>query len=190
MSTSSYPLRSLLGGRYRCERQIGTGGMGVVYQATDTDERFHHRQVAIKAMSKAGLSAIQAQEAESAFAQEAALLASLLHPNLPRIYDSFSECACCYLVMDYIEGSTLADLLEREGGGPLPIVRVLGWARELCDVLHYLHTRQPPVIFRDLKPSNVMLSKSGHLFLIDFGIARFFKPGQAHDTAALGSPGY
>lgn len=164
--------------------------MGVVYLATDTDERFRQRRVAVKEMSKAGFSLERAREAEAAFAGEASILIDLLHPNLPRVYDYFSEGECCYLVMDYIEGSTLAGMLEQAGGGPLPLTLVLGWAVELCDVLHYLHTCQPPVIFRDIKPANVMVSTSGHLFLIDFGIARLFKPGQAHDTVPFGSVGY
>src|SRR5579859_5178396 len=107
-----------------------------------------------------------------------------------RIYDHFTASERSYLVMDFIEGETLEDYLDHVGGGPLPLERVLTWGEQLCDVLNYLHTHQPPIIFRDLKPSNVMISGSGHIYLIDFGIARVFKPGQAHDTVALGSPGY
>jgi tetratricopeptide (TPR) repeat protein len=161
--------------------------MGAVYKALDT--RFNNRPVAVKEMSSAGLSETRIKDAEAAFERESHLLADLLHPNLPRIYDHFTENERSYLVMDFIVGETLEDYLERAQGNPIPLDQVLAWGIELCDVLSYLHNHQPPIIFRDLKPSNVMIS-NGHIFLIDFGIARIFKPGQSHDTVALGSPGY
>ncbi len=179
---------TLLKNRYRLDRLLGQGGMGAVYKAEDTS--FNNRLVAVKEMSRMGLSDVRVQEAEEAFQREANLLAGLTHPNLPRIYDNFTEEERSYLVMDFIEGETMEDYLEKVGGGPLPLEQVLRWGRELCDVLGYLHEQQPPIIFRDLKPSNVMIGKSNHLFLIDFGIARIFKPGKSHDTVALGSPGY
>jgi len=178
----------LLAGRYQLVSRIGQGGMGAVYKATDT--RFNNRPIAIKEMSSAGLPPARLQEAEAAFEREAHLLADLLHPNLPRIYDNFTENERSYLVMDFIEGETVEEYLEHVGGGPLPVETVLKWAEQLCDVLSYLHTHQPPIIFRDLKPANVMISENGHIYLIDFGIARIFKPGKQHDTVALGSPGY
>jgi len=186
-TTGSLPEQTLLNGRYKLETRIGQGGMGAVYKATDT--RFNNRALAIKEMSRAGLSPSSVQEAEAAFERESHLLADLLHPNLPRIYDHFTEAERSYLVMDFIEGLTIEDYLEQAGGGPLPLEQVLNWGIQLCDVLSYLHNHQPVIIFRDLKPSNVMMSGS-HIYLIDFGIARVFKPGQSHDTVALGSPGY
>jgi tetratricopeptide (TPR) repeat protein len=162
--------------------------MGAVYKAADT--RFNNRPVAIKEMSTSGLPAARLQEAEEAFGREAHLLADLLHPNLPRIYDHFTENDRSYLVMDFIEGQTLEEYLAKVGGKPLPIDQVMKWAEQLCDVLNYLHSHQPPIVFRDLKPANVMISDNGHIYLIDFGIARIFKPGKQHDTVALGSPGY
>ncbi|HLG65545.1 MAG TPA: tetratricopeptide repeat protein [Ktedonosporobacter sp.] len=187
-TTGTLPEQTLLSNRYQLETLIGQGGMGAVYKAVDT--RFNSRPVAVKAMSRAGLSGAYVQEAEAAFEHESHLLADLMHPNLPRIYDHFTEDERSYLVMDFIEGQTLEDYLAKAGGGPLPLDQVLAWGEELCDVLSYLHNHQPPIIFRDLKPSNVMISESGHIYLIDFGIARLFKPGQLHDTVALGSPGY
>ncbi len=179
---------TLLKNRYQLDRLLGQGGMGAVYKAVDNS--FNNRLVAVKEMSRAGLSDVRVQEAEEAFQREANLLAGLTHPNLPRIYDNFTEEERSYLVMDFIEGETMEDYLEHANGGPLPLEQVLAWGKELCDVLGYLHEQQPPIIFRDLKPSNVMIGKSGHVFLIDFGIARIFKPGKSHDTVALGSPGY
>lgn len=187
-TTGSLAQDILLAGRYQLLNRIGQGGMGAVYKAADT--RFNHRSVAIKEMSSAGLPAARLQEAEAAFEREAHLLADLQHPNLPRIYDHFTENERSYLVMDFIEGQTLEEYLERDRNGPRPLEMVVKWAEELCDVLTYLHTHEPPIVFRDLKPANVMLSSSGHVFLIDFGIARIFKPGKQHDTVALGSPGY
>ncbi len=187
-STGSLPDQTLLAGRYQLLSRVGQGGMGAVYKAADT--RFNNRPVAIKEMSSTGLTPARLQEAEAAFEHEAHLLADLLHPNLPRIYEHFAENDRSYLVMDFIEGQTLEEYLGQKGGGPLPIDLVITWAEQLCDVLNYLHSHQPPIIFRDLKPANVMISDSGHVYLIDFGIARIFKPGKQHDTVALGSPGY
>jgi tetratricopeptide (TPR) repeat protein/predicted Ser/Thr protein kinase len=186
--TGALPEQTLLIGRYQLVSRIGQGGMGAVYKASDT--RLDDRLVAIKEMSKAGMPAARLEEAEASFEREARLLGKLLHPNLPRIHDHFTENDRSYLVMDFIDGETLEEYLDKRGHGPLPVERVLNWAEQLCDVLSYLHNHQPPIVFRDLKPANVMISESGHIFLIDFGIARIFKPGQSHDTVALGSPGY
>ncbi|HEU0001072.1 MAG TPA: tetratricopeptide repeat protein [Ktedonobacteraceae bacterium] len=178
----------LLANRYQLVSCIGQGGMGAVYKAADT--KFNNRSVAIKEMSTSGLPSARLQEAEEAFEREAHLLADLLHPNLPRIYEHFAENDRSYLVMDFIDGQTLEEYLTKIGGGPLPLDQVMKWAVQLCDVLSYLHSHQPPIVFRDLKPANVMIDDSGHIYLIDFGIARIFKPGKQHDTVALGSPGY
>lgn len=117
------------------------------------------------------------------------MLAGLRQQNLPRIYDHFTEAGRWYLVMDFIEGQTLHEHLSTSNGY-LPIEEVLQIAIQLCTVLDYLHTHQPQIIFRDLKPDNIMLTRDGHVYLIDFGIARFFKPGQMKDTTAFGSQGY
>src|SRR5579885_1846405 len=163
-TTGELPEQTLLANRYRLVSRIGQGGMGAVYKAIDTN--FNDRPVAIKEMSSVCLSPSGVQEAEDAFKREAHLLADLMHPNLPRIYDHFTENDRSYLVMDFIEGETLEDYLQRANGDPMPLDQVLTWGEELCDVLNYLHTHQPPIIFRDLKPSNVMIS-NGHIFLID-----------------------
>ncbi|HEY3994287.1 MAG TPA: WD40 repeat domain-containing serine/threonine-protein kinase [Ktedonobacteraceae bacterium] len=175
--------------RYRLLHQLGTGGFGSVHQAEDL--QLGKRLVAVKEMStRTNLSAQENAEAEAAFKREALLLADLMHPNLPRIYDHFSEGGRWYLVMDYIEGVTLEEYLAHTPDGSLPLSEALDMGLQLCDVLDYLHTRQPAIIFRDLKPLNIMRNAAGHLYLIDFGIARHFKPGQMKDTVAFGSPGY
>ena len=174
--------------RYRIMNLVGTGGFGAVYKAADV--QLGDRLVAIKEMSQSNLKPNEIVEAVNAFKREALMLAGLMHQNLPRIYDHFSEGGRWYLVMDCIEGQTLEEYLNKISGSLLPLEEVLEVGIQLCAVLDYLHTRQPPIIFRDLKPANVMLTPDGMVFLIDFGIARHFKPGQTKDTIAFGSPGY
>jgi serine/threonine protein kinase len=180
--------QSILHQRYLIVGYAGRGGMSAVYQAVDTKSGNHH--VAIKEMSQGHLSTNELADATARFQQEADLLGSLHHPNLPPIYDGFSEDGRSYLVMEYIDGKTLLQMLKDSGGRPLPVAQVLDYAIQLCDVLIYLHSHHPPIIFRDLKPTNVMVTGNGHVVLIDFGIARLFKEGQAQDTVFLGSPGY
>ena len=123
------------------------------------------------------------------FRREAQLLRRLRHPNLPPVSDEFAIGDRNYLVMEYVPGSTLQQMLDR-GEGPFPESRVVAWANQLCDVLDYLHRQQPPIIFRDLKPANIMIDREGTVKLIDFGIARLFTPGKSRDTTTLGTPGY
>lgn len=179
--------QSVLAQRYMLVQVAGRGGMSAIYQAVDLKQG--RQPVAIKEMSLENLSVTERQEALVRFQQEAHLLETLSHPNLPRIYDAFSEGGRSFLVMDYIDGRTLLQLLQT-AGQPLPVEQVMNYADQLCDVLVYLHGQNPPVIFRDLKPTNVMVTQEGHVYLIDFGIARFFKEGQSQDTVVLGSPGY
>ncbi len=185
-NTGQLSARVLLKQRYRVLQTIGQGGMGAVYLAQDT--QLGDRPLAVKEMSQND--GQQAQEAIESFKREAHLLASLQHPNLPSIYDHFEDGGRWYLVMSFIQGETLEDYLERLQNHKLPLEETLRIGEVLCDVLNYLHTHQPPIIFRDLKPGNIMRSTNGHFYLIDFGIARHFKPGQAKDTANYGSAGY
>ncbi|HEX9133008.1 MAG TPA: serine/threonine-protein kinase [Ktedonobacteraceae bacterium] len=178
----------LLKERYRIINQIGQGGQATIYKGEDTE--LGNRLVAIKEMSQDGLSPNELQEAADAFKREAHMLAGLQHPNIPSIYDYFHEAGHWYFVMEFIEGETLEDYFSRAAGGTLPVKEVLDIGIQLCSVLEYLHNHQPPIIFRDLKPGNVMRAADGHLYLIDFGIARHFKPGRSRDTTALGSLGY
>jgi serine/threonine protein kinase len=160
--------------------------MAAVYQANDTRQG---NLVAIKEMSLSTVPTNERSQAIQNFLAEARILSRLNHPNLPAFTDFFTEGARHFLVMEYIDGSTLEDLLDRNKG-PFSEPRVLGWARQLCDVLEYLHNQQPPVIFRDMKPGNIMLTRSGRIKLIDFGIARLFRNRGSQDTQLLGTPGF
>ncbi|MEI7643245.1 MAG: serine/threonine-protein kinase [Chloroflexales bacterium] len=187
VGTPSQVLR-VLQGRYELTKKLGQGGMGSVYLASD--RRLSTIHWAVKEMGDDAItSPLERQHAGDAFRQEAELLASLSHPNLPRVTDHFQEGGKNYLVMEFVPGETLLSYCLHLGL-PRPLPEVLGWAGQLCDVLGYLHGQRPPVIFRDLKPANVMLTPEGQLKLIDFGIARLFKPGQSHDTQAFGTMGY
>src|SRR5436190_737771 len=179
---------ALLKQRYRILEKLGQGGFAAVYKAKDL--QFSSALRAIKEMDDRLLGSQEVQEAIAAFQQEAHMLAGLMHPNLPRIYDYFEEQQHWYLVMDYIDGATLETVLARSPQGKLPVAKVIQYALQLCTVLNYLHTQVPPIIFRDLKPGNILITSDDHLYLIDFGIARFFKQGKIKDTIVLGSPGY
>ncbi|HLX59427.1 MAG TPA: serine/threonine-protein kinase [Ktedonobacteraceae bacterium] len=176
--------------KYRLGELLGSGGMGAVYKAHDIRL---NRSVAAKVMSPVGpISTADLQDYTLLFRAEALRLANLKHSGIPHIYDHFEEATSWFLVMEFIEGETLKDYLERRGGR-LPVDEVLKIGIQLADVLHYLHTPQlnkPPIIFRDLKPANVMIAPDGQIFLIDFGIARLFTPGKSHDTFVAHSPGY
>lgn len=179
----------LLNGRYRIVRVLGRGGMGTVYLA-------HHEelddQLAIKEISGPDTTDESYQMALDLCRKESKLLFRLQHPNLPKVTDAFVEDDRFYLVMEYIDGVTLETKLREAGGRPLDPRLVAEWGLQITDVLGYLHTLNPPLIFRDLKPANIMVQANGHLKLIDFGIARRFQddPSKKKDTALLGSVGY
>ena len=178
----------LLEGRYRIVNQVGTGGFGAVYKAEDTQH--NNRLVAVKQIGLSGLMSQQVIEATDAFNREVMILSDLKHPHIPRIYGQFTDPEHWYVVMDFIEGETLEEYRVKAPGACLPLMQVLDLGIQLCSVLNYLHNHQPPIIFRDVKPANIMLTPGGNLYLIDFGVARYFKPGKARDTTALGSPGF
>lgn len=186
-ATGQLASETVLEGRYVIVNILGRGGMGAVYKALDL--RLDSLPVAIKEMSTNAVGQGNLQAAITAFKKEATMLIRLRHPSLPRISDFFSRGEDrWYLVMDYIEGETLKEIIERRG--PIPESEVLDWARQLCAILKYLHSQRLPIIFRDLKPTNIMLTPEGMIKLIDFGIARHFRPGSTSDTSAYGSSGY
>jgi len=179
----------LLHDRYRLLSRLGQGGFGSVFKAEDTLSQ--NKLLAIKEISLTGLQQQEMLDATASFNREVQVLSDLHHPGLPRLYDYFTDTEHWYLVIDFIEGETLERHLEQTIGGHfLRLIDVLSVGIQLCIILDYMHTHRPPIIFRDLKPSNVMLIPNGSIRLIDFGIARYFKPGQFKDTMAFGSSGY
>ena len=206
--------QTLCNDEYYIQRVIGHGGMGKVYLASHSElavplaikqtradaalpesvtvELDYVLQGGDLSKRPAGLASLEfpnsGGEHTDRFLREALFLARLRHPALPMLYDYFSEGGSWYLVMDYIPGPTLTDYLRQQGA--LPPLEALNYAMQLCDVFDYLHRQSPPIIFRDLKPSNIILTPHGTLLMVDFGIARYFKPGQGNDTTDFGSPGY
>jgi serine/threonine protein kinase len=174
--------------RYLIQDVIGVGGMGSVYRARDLHFPNVVKLVAVKEMINTAPDPLIRQTIVQNFEREANLLATLNHPSIPRIYDYFSEENRSYLVLEYIHGKDLEAVIS-ENEGFLTEEQVLTWAIELCDVLSFLHTHKPdPIIFRDMKPSNVMIDHNGDVKLVDFGIAKAFQMGQK--GTMIGTEGY
>ncbi|MBI4532432.1 MAG: serine/threonine protein kinase [Candidatus Melainabacteria bacterium] len=159
----------VLQGRYELVGELGQGGMGTVYMARDM--RLNGRPCVAKKLRDDFYVEEDKQKAVAFFKREAGVLSCLQHPNIVHILDYFEESDNYFLVMEYIEGRNLYEILQ-ERGEPFSCEQVVGWAKEICDVLEYLHEHDPPVIYRDLKPTNIMLDVKGHVKLVDFGIAR------------------
>jgi eukaryotic-like serine/threonine-protein kinase len=174
--------------RYLIIDKLGTGGFGSVYKASDIQRA--NELVALKEVCLSGLSTEARMEATDTFQRESDLLSRLAHPALPRLHAQSSQGEQWYLVLEYIEGETLEEYQNRMPNKRLILSEVYRIGLQLCDILEYLHSQQPPIVFRDLKPSNIILTPDQKLYLIDFGIARFYKPGRQRDTIAFGSPGY
>lgn len=174
---------SIVDGKYKILNKIGQGGMSVVYLAMN--ERAN-KQWAIKEVRKDGTKDYEV--VKQGLIAETDILKRLNHPHLPSIIDVIDCDDTFLIVMDYIEGRTLDYWLKKEGAQPQE--RVVEWAKQICDVLGYLHSRKPPIIYRDLKPSNVMLKPDGKIMIIDFGTAREFKEQSIEDTKCLGTQGY
>ncbi len=175
----------LLDGRYRVKKVLGVGGMGRVYLSNDT--RLANRPVAVKEMVVGD--GIQEKKAIEDFTREANVLARLSHPGIPTLIDHFAENSRHYLVMEFVAGGDLQHVLDKLGPkGKVAEDKVLRWARQMLDVLEFLHAQKPPIIYRDLKPGNIMIDKDGRAMLIDFGIARFLPPGGR--GTQIGSVGY
>ncbi|MEW6129455.1 MAG: protein kinase [Acidobacteriota bacterium] len=178
---------TLLLDRYSIVRRVGGGGMGSVYQAKD--KRLADRLCAVKEMIELFADASQRAKAVEDFLRESEVLAQLEHPSIPTIYDYFNESGKYYLVMRWIGGGDLAQQMQVRGG-VVDETAVTKWAIQICDVLHYIHSQNPPIIYRDLKPANLMLDdKSQRVMLVDFGIARIVRPTEKGVTA-IGTMGY
>jgi serine/threonine-protein kinase len=181
----------VLNGRYEIVRKIGGGGMGAVYLATDKNLGGVLR--AVKEMVQSYIEDEQQEKAVNDFKRESLLLTSLEHSAIPTIYDYFfdEKEARFYLVMKYISGGDLAARLRSAPEGRIDEVSVTDWAIQVADVLDYLHNRQPPIVYRDLKPSNIMIDgNTGKLMLIDFGIARWVSHKEEKGVTAVGTMGY
>src|SRR5882762_124713 len=176
---------TVLQNRYAIEKLLGGGGMGMVYLARD--QRLANRPCAIKEMVDHFIDQAQRIEANEYFAREADTLAQLKNQSIPAITDRFEIANRHYLVMEYVEGRNLEEELAARGE-PLPEGLVIDIARQLSDVLAYLHGLKPPIIYRDMKPSNVMLNPNGRVVLVDFGIARLFKA--ARKGTMIGTLGF
>src|SRR5580692_12269666 len=176
---------TIVGGRYRVMRPLGGGGMKLVYLAEDL--RLASRECALAEMVDTFTSPQTQKQAVAAFQREADMLAQLSNEHIPRVFDRFSDQNHHYLVMEFIDGITLEQKVQN-AGGKLPETEVIEVALQVLDTLEYLHNLEPPVIYRDLKPSNVMLTPSEQVKLIDFGIARLFQP--LSNATMIGTQGY
>jgi predicted Ser/Thr protein kinase len=178
---------SVLMQRYRILEKIGEGGFGLVYKAID---KKNNMIVAIKQINVAALSMQEIIDATDSYNREITLLPRLQHQSLPHIYGYFTDEDHWYIIMEYINGETLEETLAKASTGRLPVQQVLNIGMALCDVLAYLHAQQPSIIYRDIKPANIMITDKGAIYLIDFGTARRYRADQSRDTGSLGSPGY
>lgn len=176
----------ILQARYQIERFLGRGGQGSTYLGHDL--RLSNRPVAIKEMFMDFTDPNETQEAIQQFQLEAQVLASVDHPNAVHIVDFFEQDNRYYLVMNYVDGANLEELVHTMGKISEKEVKEIGI--QVLDVLEELHSHVPPIIFRDIKPSNIILMPKGRAVVIDFGIARVFKHGKRRDTQALGTPLY
>lgn len=174
---------SLIDGKYRILSKVGQGGMSIVYMAIN--ERAN-KTWAIKEVRKDGVHDFEV--VKQGLIVETDTLKKLDHPHLPSIVDVIDTQDSFLIVMDFIEGRTLKAILEESGAQSQE--NVIDWAIQLCDVLSYLHTRKPPIIYRDMKPSNIMLKPDGNIILFDFGAAREYKDTSVEDTKCLGTRGY
>ena len=174
---------SLVDGKYKILNEIGHGGMSVVYMAINEKA---NKTWAVKEVRKNGV--LDYEAVRQGLIVETNMLKRLKHKNLPSIIDVIENEDAFLIVMDYIEGKSLADILAEEGAQPQEFV--IEWAKQLCDTLEYLHTRTPAIIYRDLKPANIMVKPDGNITLIDFGTAREYKEKNIADTTCLGTVGY
>lgn len=186
--------KTVLQDRYRVVELIGFGGMGAVYLTEDLHLKEKHFALKEVQYSPDADSAAQEQLRQQ-FHREAIALANLDHPNLPKVFDYFSEDGRDYLVMDYVAGPNLKEVLDeaRAHGRTLPESHVLDWAHQICDALTYLHGQDPPIIHRDVKPANVKLMPSNAIKLVDFGLVKFIDANDPRTITlvhALGTPTY
>jgi len=186
--TAPLPRNTVLQGRYDIEQVLGIGGMSTVYKARDLRFSSVARYCAVKEMPDNAPDPRTGQLRLATFEREANMLAALSHPGIPKIYDYFSSHGRVYLVLEYIDGRDLETQLEQRKA-PMQEDEVVAWAVQICEVLEYLHGQEPqPVIFRDMKPSNIIVTADGKVTLIDFGIAKVFQSDKR--GTMIGTEGY
>lgn len=180
------PPNTVLQGRYQITKRIGQGGMGAIYLADDL--RFSQRVAVVKEMLDHFTDSEQRRMATTNFDREAEMLANLNHVGIPEVYDRFTEGNRHYLVMEYINGADLEQRWLDQDSGPFEEHHVLDWAVQICEILHYLHNQNPPIVYRDMKPANLILNDQGRIYVVDFGIARHFNPTKK--GTMIGTQGY
>ena len=182
----STQIGTVIDGKYEILKQIGKGGMSTVYLAMD---KRLNKQWAVKEIKRNGFGKNNEQIVNEVPA-DAEMMKKLDHPAIPRIVDIIDHRndEFIYVVMDYVEGESLDKVLKEYGAQPQDLV--IEWAKQICDALGYLHSQKPPIIYRDMKPANVMLKPEGNIKIIDFGIAREYKEANLADTTVLGTRGY
>ncbi len=173
--------------RYRILKLLGKGAMGQVYHARDLNE---HRTVVIKEFDLQEMAGLKEDDAKDLFLKELEFLKKFNHPGLPEFYEYFSLDSGQYIVMEFIDGRTLEKIIG-SSKNPVNEEKAVKWAIELADILDYLHNSfHKPVVYRDLKPANIIITYANKARLIDFGISRYYDPDKHTDTLRLGSPGY
>jgi eukaryotic-like serine/threonine-protein kinase len=184
------PAGQVLQGRYQIEEPIGIGGMSVVYRGRDLRFKDVARYCAVKEMTQSAPDTQTRMLNLRNFEREASLLATLQHAAIPKVYDYFEENGRVYVIQELIPGKDLETVLE-DAGRPIDEPRVARWAIQICDVLSYLHNHKPePIVFRDMKPSNVMVVGDERIVLIDFGIARTLNRDNQKKGTMIGTEGY
>ena len=182
------PLGTILDGKFKIVQVLGEGGMGTVYKVEQVDKPGYFRAVK-ELLINPNTPEDERKSAIERFNKEIDLLFNLKHPRIPSLILSFQERGNYYFVMEFVPGRTLEKILE-ESKGPLDEEQVINWMMQVCEALSYIHSRVPPIILRDLKPGNVIVTPDGNVQLIDFGIARRFDPNKRTNTENLGTISY
>jgi len=178
---------TILNNIYRVVKLLGKGSMGNVYLV----ERINYdKKFVVKELNFSQEAGLDISAAKEIFHREAEFMAKINHPGVPKMYGVFPQNGKDYLTMDYIEGKTLEEIINTSEG-PINEKDAIKWTAELADILNYLHNSfHQPIVYRDLKPSNIIIKPDGNPVLVDFGIARYYNPDKEQDTFNYGSPGY
>src|SRR6516165_8790257 len=182
------PLGTILDGKFKIVQVLGEGGMGTVYKVEQVGKAGYFRAVKELLISP-DTPADERKSAIERFDKEIDLLFNLKHPRIPSMVLSFQERGNYYFVMEFVPGRSLEKILE-DSNAPLDEGKVINWMMQVCEALSYIHSRTPPIILRDLKPGNIMVTPDGNVQLIDFGIARKFDPNKRTNTENLGTISY